>query len=291
MAEQEEAYGWSTEQRAQRRGTELAHKSKGGLHRDEAASKLLTNRKKKSALPRTRRARMSCWMTCSGRRAGRAPAPASRARRATTAARSRACRRRSFPASHSKRMRILATEQQTAEAPRGGGHHQRREAAASAGTGRGAGEATGKKRSLRRSLSWAEASVKAHIVREAQSKLPAQWPTSHTNYTLIISRSHSLRTPSPTSKIKKRKRKRKEKKGGETLLPQPDLSRSLRSPLRHLTAGSAPKTLAPAAASPPPPAAPCPSAPDSCLSPTPPRSAPSRPPPHPPPRPPLRRRL
>jgi hypothetical protein len=155
---------------------------------------------------------MSCWMTCSGRRAGRAPAPASRARRATTAARSRACRRRSFPASHSKRMRILATEQQTAEAPRGGGHHQRREAAASAGTGRGAGEATGKKRSLRRSLSWAEASVKAHIVREAQFNFRPNGP-HRTPTTRSSSVAHTVsELPVPPQKSKRGKEKEKKKK-------------------------------------------------------------------------------
>ncbi|OEL23466.1 hypothetical protein BAE44_0015517 [Dichanthelium oligosanthes] len=74
---------------------------------------------------------MSGWTTC-GDRAGRAPAPASRARRATTAARSRACRRNSSPTSASRR--FLAPEQQRAGAPRGGGL-ERREAAASAAGG------------------------------------------------------------------------------------------------------------------------------------------------------------
>ena len=124
-----------------------------------------------------------------------------------------------------------------------------------------------------------------HLHRTSNSR-PSGPHLPTNNYTL----SHS---PTPTSKIKKRKRKRKGKKGGETPPPTRSL-RPLSSP-HHLTAGFAPKTLAARAGSrlPAGPAAPCPSAPDSCLGPTlplPPRSAPSRPPPHPPPRPPLPRR-
>lgn len=76
-----------------------------------------------------------------------------------------------------------------------------------------------------------------------------QWPT--------FARQLQARTPrNPTSTIKKKK-KRKEKgrrnPSPPAGPPQPDLSRSLRSPLRHLTAGSLPKSSRRTPPPPPPP--------------------------------------
>jgi hypothetical protein len=104
-------------------------------------------------------------------------------------------------------------------------------------------------------------------------------PTSN-QHTRTRTRTRTL--PNPTSKTENKKGEKRE--GRRNPPPQPDLSRSLCSPLlHHLPAGSLPKLLRrpphPAAAV---PAATCPSALDSCLSPVPPllpRSALSRPPP------------
>ena len=125
-----------------------------------------------------------------------------------------------------------------------------------------------------------------HLHRTSNSR-PSGPHLPTNNYTLPQSKSHLI-------KNQKEEKKKKRKKRGETPPPTRSLSlppAPLQSPPPHRRLR--PQNPRAGSRLPAGPAAPCPSAPDSCLSPTlplPPRSAPSRPPPHPPPRPPLPRR-